>query len=107
MLNNQFLDSNTMSKTLPLQQLSDALEGDLFYDELHKIIYSTDASTYQIKPIAVARPKSVSDIQALVRFANDHQIPLTPRTAGTSLAGQTVGSGIIVDVSKYFTQIVS
>ena len=96
-----------MSQILPLQQLSNTLEGDLFYDELHKIIYSTDASVYQIKPIAVARPKSVADIQTLVRFANEYQIPLTPRTAGTSLAGQTVGSGIIVDVSKYFTQIVS
>ena len=96
-----------MSQIVPLHQLADLLEGDLFYDELHKIIYSTDASTYQIKPIAVARPKSVADIQAIVRFANEHQIPLTPRTAGTSLAGQTVGSGIIVDVSKYFTQIVS
>ena len=96
-----------MSQILPLQQLSDALEGDLFFDELHKIIYSTDASVYQIKPIAIARPKSEKDIQILVRFANEHQIPLTPRTAGTSLAGQTVGSGIIVDVSKYFTKIIA
>ena len=96
-----------MSKTIPLQQLSNALEGDLFFDELHKIIYSTDASVYQIKPIAIAIPKSVTDIQTLVHFANEHQIPLTPRTAGTSLAGQTVGSGIIVDVSKYFTKIVA
>jgi FAD/FMN-containing dehydrogenase len=70
-----------MSQILPLQQLSDALEGDLFFDELHKIIYATDASVYQIKPIAVARPKSVADIQTLVRFANEHAIPLTPRTA--------------------------
>ena len=96
-----------MSQNLPLQQLASSLEGDLFYDELHKVIYSTDASVYQIKPIAIARPKSVTDIQTLVHFANEHQIPLTPRTAGTSLAGQTVGSGIIVDVSKYFTKIVA
>ncbi len=96
-----------MSQILLLQQLAASLEGDLFFDELHKVIYATDASVYQIKPIAIARPKSVADIQTLVRFANEHQIPLTPRTAGTSLAGQTVGSGIIVDVSKYFTQIVS
>ena len=73
-----------MSHILPLQQLASYLEGDLFYDELHKVIYSTDASVYQIKPIAIARPKSVTDIQTLVRFANEHQIPLTPRTAGTS-----------------------
>ena len=96
-----------MSQNLPLQLLASSLEGDLFYDELHKVIYSTDASVYQIKPIAVARPKSVGDIQTLVRFANEHNIPLTPRTAGTSLAGQTVGSGIIVDVSKYFTKIIA
>ncbi len=96
-----------MSQILPLEQLSKALEGDLFYDELHRVIYATDASVYQIKPLAVAQPKTVADIQTLVRFANEHQIPLTPRTAGTSLAGQTVGSGIIVDVSKYFTQIIS
>jgi FAD/FMN-containing dehydrogenase/Fe-S oxidoreductase len=96
-----------MSQNLPLQLLASSLEGDLFYDELHKVIYSTDASVYQIKPIAIARPKSVTDIQMLVHFANEHQIPLTPRTAGTSLAGQTVGSGIIVDVSKYFTKIVA
>lgn len=96
-----------MSQILPLEQLSKALEGDLFYDELHRVIYATDASVYQIKPLAVAQPKTVADIQTLVHFANQHQIPLTPRTAGTSLAGQTVGSGIIVDVSKYFTQIIS
>ena len=96
-----------MSQILPLEQLSKALEGDLFYDELHRVIYATDASVYQIKPLAVAQPKTVADIQTLVCFANEHQIPLTPRTAGTSLAGQTVGSGIIVDVSKYFTQIIS
>lgn len=96
-----------MSQILPLEQLSKALEGDLSYDELHRVIYATDASVYQIKPLAVAQPKTVADIQTLVHFANEHQIPLTPRTAGTSLAGQTVGSGIIVDVSKYFTQIIS
>ncbi len=96
-----------MSQKLLLQQLSNSLEGDLFFDELHKVIYATDASVYQIKPIAIARPKSVTDIQTLVRFANEHQISLTPRTAGTSLAGQTVGSGIIVDVSKYFTKIIA
>lgn len=96
-----------MSKNIPLQELANSLEGDLLFDELHKIIYSTDASTYQIKPIAVARPKSQADIQTLVKFANEFEIPLTPRTAGTSLAGQTVGSGIIVDVSTYFTKILS
>ena len=96
-----------MLNSLPLKQLSASLEGTLLYDELHKTIYSTDASVYKFRPIAVALPKTVGDITKLIHFANANKISLTPRTAGTSLAGQTVGSGIIVDVSKYFTQIVS
>ncbi|MNX55476.1 Anaerobic glycerol-3-phosphate dehydrogenase subunit C [compost metagenome] len=96
-----------MLNSLQLKQLSQSLEGILLYDELHKTIYSTDASVYKMKPMAVALPKTVEDIITLIRFANTHKISLTPRTAGTSLAGQTVGSGIIVDVSKFFTKIVS
>jgi FAD/FMN-containing dehydrogenase len=57
--------------------------------------------------MAVALPKSDSDIVKLIHFANQHKISLIPRTAGTSLAGQTVGEGIVVDVSKHFTQILS
>ncbi len=97
----------TMLNPLQLKQLSQSLEGTLLYDELHKTIYSTDASVYKIKPQAVALPKTVDDICKLIEFANTNKISITPRTAGTSLAGQTVGSGIIVDVSKHFTKIVS
>lgn len=95
-----------MSHSLQLQQLSDSLEGTLFYDELHTTIYATDASAYRIKPLAVAIPKTEDDIVKIIRFADQNKISITPRTAGTSLAGQTVGNGIIVDVSKYFTKIV-
>ena len=97
----------TMLNPLQLKQLSQSLEGTLLYDELHKTIYSTDASVYKIKPQAVALPKTVDDICKLIEFANTNKISITPRTAGTSLAGQTVGGGIIVDVSKHFTKIVS
>lgn len=89
-----------------LQQLSDSLEGTLFYDELHKKLYATDASAYRIMPVAVAVPKSEEDIVKIIRFAAQNKVSITPRTAGTSLAGQTVGNGIIVDVSKHFTKIV-
>jgi FAD/FMN-containing dehydrogenase len=58
-------------------------------------------------PTAVALPKTNQDIVTLVRFAEKHKISLIPRTAGTSLGGQTVGNGIVVDVSKYFTKIVA
>ncbi len=95
-----------MSHSQALEQLADSLEGTLLYDNLHKTLYATDASAYRIIPLAVALPKSVEDIVRLVKFANEHKTTLIPRTAGTSLAGQTIGDGIVVDVSKYFTQII-
>jgi FAD/FMN-containing dehydrogenase/Fe-S oxidoreductase len=96
-----------MLSSYHLEQLSQSLEGTLLYDNLHKTLYATDASAYRIMPIAVAYPKNSDDIVKLIQFATENKISLTPRTAGTSLAGQTVGSGIIIDVSKYFTRIVS
>ena len=93
--------------TSHLQALSEILEGELFYDDLIKSIYATDASVYRILPLAVAYPKSKADIKALINFAKVHKKSLIPRTAGTSLAGQCVGEGIVVDVSKYFTKIIS
>src|SRR6186713_3571910 len=89
-----------------LQQLERQLEGDLFYDITMRTLYATDASAYREMPLAVAIPKTVEDIKRLIRFAKNEKTSLIPRTAGTSLAGQVVGNGIIVDVSKYFTQIV-
>jgi FAD/FMN-containing dehydrogenase/Fe-S oxidoreductase len=88
-----------------LQQLSDQLEGDLYFDTVMRTLYATDASAYREMPLAVAIPKSKDDIKRLIAFARTHQTSLIPRTAGTSLAGQVVGKGIVVDVSKYFTQI--
>ncbi|MBD0350544.1 MAG: FAD-binding protein [Flavisolibacter sp.] len=67
--------------------------------------YATDASVYQERPVAVALPKTVEDIRSLIRFAGENRLTLIPRAAGTSLAGQVVGSGIVVDISKYFTSI--
>lgn len=96
-----------MSILQKFESLSQSLEGSLLYDTLNKILYATDASAYRIMPEAVALPKTTEDIVKLMHFAREHAISLTPRTAGTSLAGQTVGSGIVVDVSKHFTNIVS
>lgn len=88
-----------------LQQLNTSLEGDLYFDYTMRLLYATDASAYQEMPLAVAVPKSVDDIKKLISFAHSNNTSLIPRTAGTSLAGQVVGNGIIVDVSKNFTQI--
>ena len=99
-----------MTETVPallpqLTQLQAELEGDLFFDQLMRTLYATDASVYREMPLAVAMPKSSDDIKKLIHFAREHHTSLIPRTAGTSLAGQCVGEGIVVDVSKYFTQI--
>jgi FAD/FMN-containing dehydrogenase len=84
-----------------LQQLAEKLEGDLYADATMRTLYATDASVYREMPQAVALPRSEQDIVHLIHFAREHGTALVPRTAGTSLAGQVVGAGIIVDVSRY------
>lgn len=88
-----------------LQQLGNALQGEFYFDDTMRLLYATDASAYQEMPLAVAIPQSTDDIKKLIAFAHSNNTSLIPRTAGTSLAGQVVGNGIVVDVSKYFTQI--
>ena len=104
-----------LSPKLPFSTLVPGFEGDLYFDEspahtAQRMLYATDASVYQEIPIAVALPKSVADVKKLLRFVQQHKVAgkpvgLIPRAAGTSLAGQVVGSGIVVDISKYFGQI--
>ena len=89
-----------------LQKLSTLLQGELYDDTTMRTLYATDASAYREMPLAVAIPKTKEDIQTLIQFARENKTNLIPRTAGTSLAGQVVGSGIIVDVSKHFTKII-
>lgn len=89
-----------------LQSLADTLQGQLFFDNTMRTLYATDASSYRELPLAVAIPTSKSDIATLISFAAANNTSLIPRTAGTSLAGQVVGNGIVVDVSKHFTKII-
>ncbi|GAB2786010.1 FAD-binding and (Fe-S)-binding domain-containing protein [Rhabdobacter roseus] len=96
-----FVQFNTLRATF---------EGELYYDDstLHtaqRHVYATDASVYQEVPLAVALPRSVADLRRLIEFATQQKLTLIPRAAGTSLAGQVVGKGIVVDISKYFGQI--
>ncbi|MBB1643464.1 FAD-linked oxidase C-terminal domain-containing protein [Sphingobacterium sp. UME9] len=94
-----------------LALLASQLKGELFYtdetkDQTMLLAYSTDASVYQEKPLAVAIPADIDDIKKLIDFAQQHRITIIPRTAGTSLAGQVVGHGIIMDISRHFTGII-
>lgn len=89
-----------------LSQLAEKLQGSLYTDTVMKTLYATDASAYREMPLAVAIPETLTDIEIIIRFADQFQLPVIPRTAGTSLAGQVVGKGIVVDVSKHFTNII-
>ncbi len=93
-----------------LSELAGRVKGPVYYDGSpeHQAIlraYSTDASVYQECPLAVAIPKDIDDLRRLIAFAQKCQVTLIPRTAGTSLAGQVVGNGIVVDVSKHLNQV--
>ena len=88
-----------------LRDLQRDFAGEIHVDFTQRNLYSTDASAYQQMPLAVAIPRTEDDIRKLILLANRTGTGLIPRTAGTSLAGQVVGSGIVVDVSRHFTEI--
>ena len=98
---------NQATSTPPFATLAARLEGDLLVDDLTRTIYSTDASEFQERPLAVAFPTTEADVRELVRFAASERIGLIPRAAGTSLAGQVVGSGIVVDAGRHLNRIVA
>jgi FAD/FMN-containing dehydrogenase/Fe-S oxidoreductase len=88
-----------------LDVLASNLDGDLKYDDITKTIYSTDASVYKEEPVAVVWPRGISDIKKVILFAGKEKSSITVRAGGTSLAGQVVSSGIIVDISRYMNRI--
>jgi len=88
-----------------LTSLKQQLSGELYDSTLVKSLYATDASVYRQLPYAVALPKTTADIKCLIEFAQSNALSIIPRAAGTSLAGQCVGDGIVVDVSKYMNAI--
>ena len=75
------------------------------FDRYSRLLYSTDASIYQIEPIGVVVPRHKGDVQAVIEAANKFQVPVLPRGGGTSLAGQTVGHAIVLDFSKYMQTV--
>lgn len=91
---------------MDFKQLKSELEGDLYIDQVQRVLYATDGSQYRELPLAVTRPKNKDDIKKIIAFARQNNTSVIPRGGGTSLAGQVVGPGIVVDVSKYMTTIV-
>lgn len=85
--------------------LSRAVEGDVFFDAPSRGRYSTDASIYQIEPIGIVRPKSITDVEAVLKIAAEEGLPVLPRGGGTSQCGQTVAEAIVLDTSTYMNSI--
>ena len=86
-------------------ELKKRVEGDIHFDRYSRLLYSTDASIYQIEPIGVVVPRHKGDVQAVVELANKFSVPVLPRGGGTSLAGQTVGHALVLDFSKYMQNV--
>ncbi|MBN2745774.1 MAG: FAD-binding protein [Bacteroidales bacterium] len=96
---------NSFNNTITAELIIPNFKGEVRTDFADRLRYATDASAYREVPVGIAYPIDNEDIKALISFANESGIPLIPRTAGTSLAGQVVGSGLIVDVSIHLTKV--
>src|SRR5262245_24118903 len=88
-----------------LRHLTNHLEGEVRFDAPSRTLYSTDASIYQIEPLGVVLPKRLDDVVATVQVAAAMRVPITPRGGGTSLSGQSIGPGVVLDCSKYLNAI--
>lgn len=87
------------------EDLRGQLAGEVCCDDLHVQLYASDASVYEIRPLGVVRPRHAADVAATVRYAAENELPLHPRGAGTGLAGESLGPGLVVDFSRYMTKV--
>ena len=88
-----------------LAELDQQTAGDLRTDRMNRILYSTDASIYQAMPYGVLIPREVDDLYAAVELAAQYEVPLLPRTAGSSLAGQAVNEALVIDFTRHLDQV--
>src|SRR5512147_2912127 len=89
-----------------INELRKHFTGDIRLDAASKILYSTDASMYQIEPLGVAIPKTQDDLQSVVELAAKYKVPVLPRGAGSSLGGQAIGQALILDCSRWLDSII-
>ena len=89
------------------QELQKVVRGDIKFDKYSRMMYSTDASIYQMEPIGVVLPKDADEVAEIVRVCHDSKTIFLPRGGGTSLAGQTVNHGVVIDFTKYMNRVLS
>jgi FAD/FMN-containing dehydrogenase/Fe-S oxidoreductase len=89
------------------EDLRGLVRGEVRCDDVFTQLYSTDASIYELRPLGVVRPRSLDDVVAIVRYAAENHLPIHARGAGTGLAGESLGRGLVVDFSRYLRRIVA
>src|SRR5206468_10078196 len=87
------------------EALKKRVQGEVRFDRASRLMYSTDASIYEIEPIGVVIPRTHEDVFAAMEVARDFKVPVLPRGGGTSHAGQTVGNAVVIDMSKYLNRV--
>ena len=90
-----------------VEDLSGELQGEICCDPVTTAIHASNASLYQIRPLAVAFPKDAGDVRTLARYAAEQELPLVPRGAGTNVAGGSVGAGLVVDFARYMNRFLA
>src|SRR6185437_9857562 len=99
------LDFAAQKHAALLDYLRRHVDGEVRFDAVSRKLYSTDASIYQIEPVGVVIPKTTAALQTAVQIALEMHIPIIPRGGGTSLSGQSIGPGVVLDCSKYLNAI--
>lgn len=99
------IDFATEKRALLLDALTRHVDGEIRMDSTARRLYSTDASIYQVMPLGVVVPRTIDALRATVQMAIETRTPLVPRGGGTSLTGQSIGPGLVIDCSKYLKQI--
>jgi FAD/FMN-containing dehydrogenase/Fe-S oxidoreductase len=89
------------------EDLRGMLQGDVRCDDVFTQLYASDASIYQLQPLGIVRPRTLNDVVATVRYAAENHLPIHARGAGTGLAGESLGRGIVLDFSRYFRRILA
>src|SRR5438067_8762176 len=101
------MDFTELKRETLARHLRKHLQGEVRFDSTSRRLYSTDASIYQIEPLGVVIPRTAEDVHATVQIAVEMRVPITARGGGTSLSGQSIGPGIVLDFSKYLHKILS
>jgi FAD/FMN-containing dehydrogenase/Fe-S oxidoreductase len=99
------LDIAAMKRSALARTLSRHIAGEVRFDDTCRRIYSTDASIYQVMPLGVVIPRTTDDLVAAIQIAAEMEVPIVPRGGGTSLSGQSIGPGLVIDCSKYLNSI--